>query len=120
MNTTTAERHDVIEADRVEGTSVYGSDGDKMGSVKSVVIGKRDGKVRHAVLSIGGFLGIGDELHSIPWSKLDYDEKLDGYKLTVTKDQLKKAPTFKAGANSAYDRDFQAKNYEYYGERIAW
>lgn len=120
MNTATTERHDVIEASRVEGTSVYGANGDKMGSVKSVVIGKRDGKVRHAVLSIGGFLGIGDELHSIPWSKLDYDEKLDGYKLTVTEDQLKKAPTYRADADSAYDRDFQTKSYAYYGEALAW
>lgn len=112
---------DVIASDRVEGTAVYGADNDKMGSVDKLLIGKRNGQVTDAVLSIGGFLGIGNEKHSIPWSKLSYDTDLGGYKLDVSEDEIKGAPRFdQTDADRVYDRDYQTRVYDYWTVAPYW
>ncbi len=117
MTTMTEQTQQVISANDVAGTAVYGSNKEKLGTVDTVMLGKRDGKIHHAILSVGGFFGMGDKLHSIPWSKLDYDTDLEGYKLNVTEDQLKGAPSFdKSDRSMASDRDFQAKSYSHFGE----
>ena len=54
------ETFELIGSDKVEGTAVYGADGNRIGSIERVMLGKRSGKVAYAVLSFGGFLGIGD------------------------------------------------------------
>jgi hypothetical protein len=58
----------LIESDRVEGTTVYDPSGNNMGSIKRLMIEKINGKVAYAVMSFGGFLGLGAEEHTIPWS----------------------------------------------------
>lgn len=60
------QQSDVIASDRVEGTAVYGSDNDKIGTVDKLLIGKESGLVTDAILSVGGFLGIGSDRHSLP------------------------------------------------------
>lgn len=121
MTDMTKQTQQVISATDVTGTAVYGANKEKMGTVDTVMLGKRDGKVHHAILSIGGFLGMGDKLHSIPWSKLDYDTDLEGYKLNVTEEQLKNAPSFdRSNRAMASDRDFQNKSYSHYGEANTW
>ncbi|MGB5484133.1 PRC-barrel domain-containing protein [Parasphingorhabdus sp.] len=112
---------DLIGSDRVEGTAVYGADNDKIGSVEKLLIEKRGGQVTDAILSVGGFLGIGNEHHSIPWSKLDYDTDLGGYRLDVTEEQLKDAPRFASNnADRAYDRDYQTSVYDYWTVTPYW
>ena len=61
----------LIESDRVEGTAVYDPQGKHLGSIKRLMIEKISGKVAYAVMSFGGFLGMGEDEHTIPWSKLD-------------------------------------------------
>src|SRR4030088_2364420 len=63
----------LIESDRVEGTTVYDPSGNNIGSVKRLMIEKISGRVAYAVMSFGGFLGMGTEEHSVPWNKLTYD-----------------------------------------------
>ena len=105
----------VIASDRVDGTAVYGSDREKIGSVDKVLIDKMGGNVTDVVLSVGGFLGIGDEKHSIPWARLDYDTDVGGYMLNVTKEQLKDAPRFAANEpDRVYDREYQQGVYDYW------
>lgn len=58
---TTASTSDVISSDRVEGTDVYNEAGDKLGSIDDLMIDKRSGQVRYAVLEFGGFLGMGTD-----------------------------------------------------------
>ena len=115
----TREINDVIAADKVEGTSVFGANRDKMGDVRSIMINKRTGRVEYAVLSIGGVLGMGAKLHPVPWAKLDYNTDLDGFLLNVTEDQLKKAPTFdpNEGVLLNSDRQRETEVYSYYGQR---
>src|ERR687891_860008 len=84
----------LIENDRVEGTTVYDPGGNSIGSIKRLMIEKLSGRVAYAVLSFGGFLGIGEEEHAIPWSKLVYDTSLGGYRTDVTEAQLRGAPSF--------------------------
>ena len=93
-----------IRSSRVTGTAVYGADKEKIGSVEDLVIGKRDGQVRYAILGVGGFLGMGEDHHTLPWNQLDFDTDLGGYKVTVTKDQLMNAPTNARGTEPDYDR----------------
>lgn len=114
--------HDCISSDRVEGTAVYGSDGNKIGTVDSIMIEKQSGQAREAIVDVGSFLGMGGTRHTIPWQKLDYDLDCDGYKLDITEEQLKKAPSYREGESNerADDRDFRATVYEYYEVPVYW
>jgi hypothetical protein len=93
-STAQRETHELIAADKVEGTKVYNRAGDLLGTVDEVMIGKRSGKVAYAVMSFGGFLGIGERYHPLPWNVLDYDEDKGGYVVDMSEDQLKSAPHF--------------------------
>lgn len=84
----------LIAASTVKGTSVYGASGDKLGSIDDVMLGKRDGTVAYAIMSFGGFLGIGEKYHPLPWDMLDYDTSLGGYRVSLTEEQLKDAPNY--------------------------
>jgi hypothetical protein len=84
----------LIESDRVEGTTVYDPQGNNIGSIKRLMIEKISGRVAYAVMSFGGFLGMGAEEHAIPWGKLTYDTSLGGYRTDITEQQLRGAPTF--------------------------
>jgi sporulation protein YlmC with PRC-barrel domain len=85
----TRETTSLISSDKVDGTAVYGSDGEKIGSIEHLMIDKISGKVAYAVLTFGGFMGFGEDFYPIPWSTLEYDTNLGGYRLDVTKEQLK-------------------------------
>src|SRR3984893_16801876 len=86
------ERSPFIPSYRIEGTPVYGADDKHIGKVEWLLIDKLTGKVEYAVISFGGFLGIGADYYPIPWSLLTYNEKLGGYKVSITEAQLKDAP----------------------------
>jgi hypothetical protein len=85
----------LIASDKVEGTAVYGPDGDKIGRIENLMIDKRSGKVAYAVLSFGGFLGMGTDHYPLPWSMLRYDEKGGGYRVNITREQLQNAPRYR-------------------------
>ena len=72
------DRHNLIGSDRVEGTNVYRSEGTKIGGIERVMLEKVSGKVSYAVMSFGGFLGIGEDHYPIPWQRLTYNEHLGG------------------------------------------
>ena len=89
-----SETRTLIAASKVEGTTVYNRQGEALGSVYDVMIDKRSGDVAYAVMSFGGFLGIGKSYHPVPWNMLDYDESQSGYVVDVNKEMLENAPTF--------------------------
>lgn len=116
-----AKNHTVIGSDRVEGTSVYGKDKSKMGEVRRVMLDKESGQARDVEIAVGTFLGMGGELHSLPWQKFNYDTDLDGYRLDVTEDQLKNAPTHsEKQSDREYDRDYQDEVYTYWEVTPYW
>ena len=89
----------LIGSDKVEGTALYGADDQKIGSVQRVMIDKISGKVSYAVISFGGFMGIGEDYYPMPWPNLKYDTCLGGYRVGVTEDQLKGAPKYSKDEN---------------------
>ena len=74
----TDETSTLISSDKVEGTAVYNREGEKLGSIHTLMIDKMSGKVAYAVMSFGGFLGIGDRYHPLPWNVLDYETSQGG------------------------------------------
>src|SRR5579862_2930194 len=106
---TSRETVSLIGSDKVDGTAVYGADERKIGSVQRVMIDKISGRVAYAVISFGGFLGMGEDYYPMPWANLKYDANLPGYRVAVTEDQLKNAPKFNRStdwdwSNSERDR----------------
>jgi len=85
--------HDLILASRITGTPVYNRGGEHMGHISDLSIDKVSGRALYGLLSIGGFLGLGEKLHPIPWGALDYDPALAGYVVRFTKEELKAAPS---------------------------
>ena len=92
----------LISSDKIEGTSVYDHAGNKLGSIHNVMIGKQDGRVGYAVLSFGGFLGMGRSFFPIPWSQLSYSHDHDGYVTSVTEAQLSDAPKYDTAESSTW------------------
>ncbi|HMO29424.1 PRC-barrel domain-containing protein [Enterovirga sp.] len=113
--------HPLIESDRVEGTEVYGVDDQHIGWIKRLMIDKKSGQVAYAVMGFGGFLGLGEEDYTVPWSKLDYNTSLGGYKTDLTADQLKGAPDFYKNDDYKWqDRDKERELHSYYGVTPYW
>jgi sporulation protein YlmC with PRC-barrel domain len=111
----------LIESDRVEGTNVYDPDGNKVGSIKRLMIEKLTGKVSYAVMTFGGFLGLGEKEHTVPWDKLDYDTGLEGYRTDITEEQLQGAPSFYRERDYSWsDRDQERELHNYWGSRYYW
>ena len=84
----------LIAAQRVAGTVVYDPEGTRLGSVIDVVIDKRSGNVAYAVLSFGGFLGVGNRHYPLPWAKLSYNSELSGYVVDIDRSTLEGAPAY--------------------------
>ena len=92
--TATRETASLIGSDKVEGTPVYRSNGERVGQIERVMIDKINGKVAYAVMSFGGFMGIGEDYYPLPWSLLTYNPRLEGYEVNVSEGQLKGAPRY--------------------------
>jgi hypothetical protein len=116
----TRETTSLIASDKVEGTAVYGADQRKIGSLERVMIDKISGKVAYAVLSFGGFLGMGEDYYPMPWSTLKYDTKLGGYLVNLTKDQLDNAPKFNESRGWNWNRENDRQVHDYYRVRPYW
>ncbi|WP_227308316.1 PRC-barrel domain-containing protein [Acidisoma cellulosilyticum] len=87
---------DKIAASQVSGTAVFDPAGEKLGQVYDIVIDKVSGQTDYAVLSFGGFLGIGDRYHPLPWQQLQYHTRLGGYVVDMNRAQLETAPHYDA------------------------
>ena len=111
----------VISASKVTGTPVFDTDGTPLGEVHDVMLDKRSGKVAYAVMSFGGFLGIGQRYHPLPWATLKYDTRQGGYVVGLTQDQLRDAPTFGIDETPAWgDRAYEAGIHDYYKTSPYW
>ena len=115
------ETANLIGSDKVQGTPVYRSNGERVGTIDRVIIDKVSGKVAYAVMSFGGFMGIGEDYYPLPWSLLTYNERLDGYEVNVSEQQLKGAPKYsKHDTWDWSDRARDRKVYAYYDVTPFW
>ncbi len=85
---------DAIAASRVIGTEVYNTAGEHIGTIEDVMLEKTSNGIMFAVIGFGGFLGIGEKYHAVPWSVLDYEKDRGGYVVPFTKEQLRAAPAY--------------------------
>lgn len=110
----------VIPAKRVNGTDVYSQRGEHLGEIDDVMIDKRSGEVVYAIMSFGGFLGIGEKYHPLPWQVLTYDTDLSGYVVNVNEAELKKAPYYSRDELSDSDETWRDKVFGYYAMPPYW
>ena len=90
---TTATGHtSAIRAKKVIGTNVKDPSGATIGTVEDIVLDKQSNRIIFAVVGFGGFLGMNEKYHPVPWSALDYVESEDSYVVPFTKEQLQAAP----------------------------
>ncbi|GLR86434.1 PRC-barrel domain-containing protein [Bradyrhizobium iriomotense] len=109
----------LIGSDKVEGTSVYGVDHSKIGSIERVMIDKKSGRVSYAVLGFGGFLGLGNDHYPLPWQSLKYDTDLGGYVTGITAKELRNAPHYGEAAEWNWSDDAKVRALNaYYGVPI--
>lgn len=94
LDDTTNPSGHLIAAKQVQGTAVYNTALEKLGSVEDVMIDKATGRIAYVVLSHGGFLGIGDHYHKLPWEKLSYNTEIGGYIVDIDRDVQEGAPSF--------------------------
>jgi PRC-barrel domain len=110
-----------MAADTLEGDDVVNAQGEDLGVIKSIMIDVPSGRVAYAVLSSGGFLGIGDKLFAIPWNALTLDADNKCFVLNIDKERLKNAPGFdKDHWPSMADQRWATEVHSYYQTRPYW
>jgi hypothetical protein len=110
----------LIAADKVEGTNVFNRKGEKLGSVDDIMIDKASGRAVYAIMSFGGFLGMGEKHHPLPWTTLNYDTKLSGYVVDLDKKLLEAAPSYDSDGNFEWTADYGRKVDSYYKAPSYW
>jgi len=84
---------EAIPASRVIGTSVYNTAGESIGTIQDIMLDKTSNGIMFAIIGFGGFLGIGEKYHAVPWSVLDYEKSRGGYVVPFSKEELRAAPS---------------------------
>jgi sporulation protein YlmC with PRC-barrel domain len=119
---TTASGHtSAIRAKKVIGTDVKDTAGTTIGSVEDIMLDKQSNNIMYAVVGFGGFLGMGEKFHPVPWSELDYNKDLGAYVVPFTKEQLQSAPADSLDALSKNDGGMSRERvYGYYKTKPYW
>ncbi len=108
--------HPLIPAKRVNGADVFNQAHEKIGKIEDIAIDKRTGKVAYAILSFGGFLGLGGKHQPLPWSVLTYSEEDSGYVVPITEEFLALAPKLDISELSGWDDSTSREDFHnYYG-----
>lgn len=111
----------VISAGKVQGTPVFNTDGERLGELYDVMIDKASGRIAYALMSFGGFLGIGERYHPLPWSSLKYDTRQEGYVVGIPRSVLQSAPSVAAGEEPAWqDAGYAEALHRHYDTNPFW
>lgn len=105
----------LIASNKVEGTAVYGLDGERLGTIYNFMVEKVAGRVEYAVMTYGGFLGMGTRYYPIPWRMLKYDTRRGGYRVDLTVRDLERAPSFDRATEPRFDRAYEERVHNWYG-----
>lgn len=105
----------LISSNRVQGTEVYGPNGEHVGEIDRLMIERNSGRIAYAVMSFGGFLGMGKDFYPIPWNSLKYDTLLDGYRTDITKEMVQGAPANTSGDEfDLNDDEWHSRVHDHY------
>lgn len=119
--TTPSGHTEAIQASRVIGTSVYNMAGESIGTIEDIMLEKTSNGIMFAVIGFGGFLGIGEKYHAIPWSVLDYEKSRAGYVVPFSQEQLKAAPAYSINELTGDDgKAARDASYDYYKVPPYW
>ncbi|HEV2866024.1 MAG TPA: PRC-barrel domain-containing protein [Allosphingosinicella sp.] len=105
----------LIASNKVEGTAVYGRRGDRLGTIYNFMVDKYSGQVEYAVMSYGGFLGMGQRYYPLPWRILSYDTRQGGYRIDMSERDLERAPSFGRDDEPRFSRDYGRRVNDWYG-----
>ena len=115
----TEETGRLISSNKVVGTAVYNLQGEHLGSIYGLMMDKYTGQVAYAVMSFGGFLGIGENYHPLPWRILDYNPSMGGYVLDLDRRRLEAAPSYTLdNLHDWSDRTYAQRLDGYYGAKL--
>jgi hypothetical protein len=118
---TVMDRPKVLSASTLTGDGVRNAAEESLGRIEELMIDLEAGKIAYAVLSVGGFLGMGNKLFAVPWEAFSLDTDKHEFVLNVDKESLKKAPGFdKDNWPDMTDRTWGAGIFDYYGQRPYW
>lgn len=111
----------VLSADTLEGTSIRNRAGEDLGDLKALMIDIGSGRVAYAVLSFGGFLGMGDKLFAVPWQALQVDRQNEEIILDVPRETLENAPGFDDNDWPDFaESEYGVRVFEHYGYDPYW
>ena len=111
----------VMSATTMIGDEVVNPAGEDLGEMVEIMIDLDNGQVAYAVLSFGGFLGLGDKLFAVPWRALELDTENEVFVLDVDQEMLKNAPGFdKDDWPETIEQEFLAEVHAYYGYEPYW
>ena len=123
----TAEMYGVVSASKIIGETVVNRQNEDLGKIHELVIDAKEGCIAYAVLSFGGFMGMGNKLFAIPWRAFEFAKpentlSRDKLMLNVDKEKLKAAPGFDQDAKwpDFADRTWGNSIYKYYGYDPYW
>jgi hypothetical protein len=110
-----------MDADTLIGDSVVNAAGEDLGEMKAIMVDVESGRIAYAVLSFGGFLGMGNKLFALPWSAFTLDAGEKRFIMDIAKERLDHAPGFdKDHWPSMADASWARKLHEYYGVKPYW
>jgi sporulation protein YlmC with PRC-barrel domain len=113
-----SETRNLIAASKVNGTHVYNRQGDSIGTIYDVMIDKQSGRIEYAIMSFGGFLGLGEHYHPLPWHALRYDRNQGGYVVDIDRDRLEGGPSYATSATPDWSNGVYGQEVDqYYGVR---
>lgn len=111
----------ILSAGTIKDDPVVNDKGENLGNIEEIMINLGDGKIAYAVLSFGGFLGMGDKLFAIPWEALTLDSDNHRFILNVDKERLQRAEGFdKDNWPDFADREWGERVYQHYGYTPYW
>src|ERR1700730_17714275 len=112
---------DIMAAAPLDGNKVMSSDGEHVGKISEIMLDVRGGRIAYAVLSEGGFLGMGTNLHAIPWSALTLDTNAKCFVVGIAEQRLKDDPGFdNDNGPTMANQKWEAATYSYYNRRPYW
>ena len=118
----TVEKYGIVSASRIIGEAVVNRQNEDLGKIHELVIDAKEGRLAYAVLSTGGFMGMGNRLFAMPWRAFEFASAENKLILNVDKEKLKAAPGFDKDAKwpDFADRTWGNTIHDYYGFSPYW
>lgn len=112
---------EIMSASSFEGETVVNPQGETLGEIEEIMLDVRSGRIAYAVMSVGGFLGMGEKYFAVPWHALTLNTDQKAFVLDVDKERLKNAPGFdKDHWPTMADQRWAGDVHSYYGTRPYW